>query len=300
MLTALLVWTSLAFVLGVLLKFVGTRFKTEAQPLVVRIDALLPQTQCRQCGYQGCKPYAAAIAIGEADINQCPPGGDAGVRALADLLGREYKPLNTAHGVHKPKSIAVIDEDVCIGCTLCLQACPVDAILGAAKHMHTVIAAECTGCELCIAPCPVDCISMEPVAMSSDNGKVRHSLFALPLVQYYCNVRSQAFAKERERTAANVARERHEFRLMRIKREKQERVQRHAQKAAASGAAVSDAAKKAAIAAAMERARAQKAAVVPANTDSLSPSVRSEIAEIDARRSEAAAATENKVRKKML
>jgi len=127
------------------------------------IDALLPQTQCRQCGYPGCRPYAAAIRAGQADINQCPPGGEAGIRALADLLGRDFKPLNAEHGVHKEKMVAVIDENLCIGCTLCIQACPVDAILGAAKHMHTVIEQECTGCELCVEPCPVDCIHMVPV-----------------------------------------------------------------------------------------------------------------------------------------
>jgi electron transport complex protein RnfB len=124
------------------------------------IDAILPQTQCGQCGFAGCRPYAEAIAAGEADINQCPPGGENGIVALAELLGRDPKPLNPENGAEKPKMLAVIDEQNCIGCTLCIQACPVDAILGAAKHMHTVIAKECTGCELCLAPCPVDCIQM--------------------------------------------------------------------------------------------------------------------------------------------
>lgn len=179
MLTALLVMVGLALLLGLVLGYSALKFKVEGDPLVARIDAILPQTQCGQCGYPGCKPYATAIANDEADINQCPPGGDAGVRALADLLGREYKPLNTAHGVPKPKSVAVIDEDVCIGCTLCLQACPVDAILGAAKHMHTIIESECTGCELCIAPCPVDCISMEPIAESPDNWKWRYPIIEI-------------------------------------------------------------------------------------------------------------------------
>jgi electron transport complex protein RnfB len=124
------------------------------------IDSLLPQTQCRRCGYDGCRPYAEAIARGEADIDQCPPGGNATVAELARLLGIEAKPLNTAHGEHSPPLRAVIDEEICIGCTKCIQACPVDAILGAAKRMHTVIASECTGCELCVPPCPVDCIAM--------------------------------------------------------------------------------------------------------------------------------------------
>lgn len=153
-------------VFGLLLGFSSIRFRVEGDPLVEKIDALLPQTQCGQCGFPGCRPYAEAIAKAEAEINQCPPGGEEGVKALADLLGVEPKPLNAEYGVEKPKSIALIDEQKCIGCTLCIQACPVDAILGAPKLMHTVIASECTGCELCIAPCPVDCIRMEPVAES--------------------------------------------------------------------------------------------------------------------------------------
>src|SRR5579883_591682 len=126
------------------------------------IDALLPQTQCTRCGYQGCRPYAEAIARGEAEINQCPPGGGATIAALASLLGREPLPLNPANGVEGPPLVALIDEAACIGCAKCLPPCPVDAIIGARKQMHTVIAALCTGCELCIAPCPVDCISMVP------------------------------------------------------------------------------------------------------------------------------------------
>ena len=155
--------------LGLLLGYAAQRFKVEGDPLAAKIDALLPQTQCGQCGYPGCRPYALAIARGQADINQCPPGGEDGVKALADLLGVEAKPLSAEHGVAQPKSLAVIDETTCIGCALCLQACPVDAILGAPKLMHTVIAAECTGCELCVAPCPVDCIRMEPVEATLAN-----------------------------------------------------------------------------------------------------------------------------------
>jgi len=128
--------------------------------LTDRIDALLPQTQCTRCGYPACRDYAQAIARGEADINQCPPGGQAGIDALASLLLRKTKPLNPANGVEKPREVAVIDGEVCIGCTKCISACPVDAIVGAAKLMHTVITHECSGCELCIAPCPVDCIAM--------------------------------------------------------------------------------------------------------------------------------------------
>lgn len=133
-----------------------------AEALAERIDRLLPQTQCTRCGYSGCRPYAEAIARGQADIDQCPPGGAAGVRALAKLLHRAPKPLNPAHGVEGPPMVAVIDEDICIGCAKCIQACPVDAIVGAPKLMHTVIAEHCTGCELCIPPCPVDCIDLLP------------------------------------------------------------------------------------------------------------------------------------------
>ena len=124
------------------------------------IDALLPQTQCRQCGYPGCRPYAEAMAAGRAGINQCPPGGEDTIRELAALLDRPFIPLGPEFGAYKPPMVAVVDEAACIGCTLCIQACPVDAIAGAPRLMHTVIAAECTGCELCIPPCPVDCIAM--------------------------------------------------------------------------------------------------------------------------------------------
>jgi electron transport complex protein RnfB len=126
------------------------------------IDALLPQTQCTRCGYQGCRPYAEAIAAGAAPINQCPPGGAATIAALAALLHREALPLNPANGIEGPPLVALIDEATCIGCVKCLPPCPVDAIIGARKQMHTIITALCTGCELCIAPCPVDCISMVP------------------------------------------------------------------------------------------------------------------------------------------
>jgi electron transport complex protein RnfB len=136
---------------------------TEPVPdVVARIDALLPQTQCTRCGYAGCRPYAAAIASGEAEINQCPPGGSATIAALAALTGRPVQALNPVHGVETPPRVAWIDESRCIGCARCLAPCPVDAIIGAAKYMHTVLAERCTGCELCLPPCPVDCIEMRP------------------------------------------------------------------------------------------------------------------------------------------
>ncbi|SER09904.1 electron transport complex protein RnfB [Nitrosomonas sp. Nm51] len=138
---------------------------------IKEIDAVLPQTQCRQCGFAGCEPYAAAIVAGQADINQCPPGDSVVIAKIAKLLGIETKPLNTDHGYPKPRSVAVIDENLCIGCTFCIRSCPVDAIVGAAKQMHTVIANECTGCELCLEPCPMDCIRMVPIASRADSAK---------------------------------------------------------------------------------------------------------------------------------
>lgn len=165
--------------------------------LIDQIDALLPQTQCRQCGFPGCKPYAQAIANGEADFNQCPPGGDEGIQALAALLGREAKPLDPSRGPLLPLGFARIEEAHCIGCARCLLVCPVDAILGAAKFMHTVIASECTGCRLCLPACPVDCIIMETLDESE--------------------------AKAAVRQRADQARRRHQARLERTERENLEK-----------------------------------------------------------------------------
>lgn len=151
--------TTLGLLFGALLGLASARFKGDKNPLVEQIDALLPQTQCGQCGYPGCRPYAEAINQGDA-INKCPPGGDATVVALAELLGREPAPLDGE--APSEDRVAFIREAECIGCTKCIQACPVDAIIGAAKQMHTVIEDECTGCDLCVAPCPVDCIDMLP------------------------------------------------------------------------------------------------------------------------------------------
>lgn len=171
------------------------------QQLIEAIDAILPQTQCGKCGFPGCKPYAIAIVEGQADINQCPPGDRAGIDRLAKLLGVQPKPLNTSHGIPRPKAVARIDEQLCIGCTFCIQSCPVDAIVGAAKQMHTVIAAACTGCELCIAPCPMDCISLIPVHAIMDE--------SLSLT-----------TAETQKKAADTARSRYQFRLQRLEREK--------------------------------------------------------------------------------
>ncbi|NOY65799.1 MAG: electron transport complex subunit RsxB [Gammaproteobacteria bacterium] len=164
MLTAIITMSVLAAIFGLVLGFIAVKFHIEGDPVVDKVDALLPQTQCGQCGYPGCRPYATAIAKGEADINQCPPGGESTIDALADLLGVDSKPLNPENGVDEDiKTVVIIDEEICIGCTLCIQACPVDAISGAAKQMHTIITDECTGCDLCIPPCPVECIYIVPV-----------------------------------------------------------------------------------------------------------------------------------------
>ena len=157
---AFLILILAAIILGGILGFASVRFQVDENPVVDQINAILPQTQCGQCTFPGCRPYATAIVNGEADINQCPPGGEATIQALANLLGQEVKPLNPENGIEEKPTVAFIDEATCIGCTLCIQACPVDAILGAAKQMHTVIASECTGCDLCLPPCPVDCIDM--------------------------------------------------------------------------------------------------------------------------------------------
>lgn len=157
---AVITITIIALVAGVGLGFASRRLPSDARDLVEQVNDLLPQTQCAQCGYPGCRPYATAIVDSSATINLCPPGGDDTVRRLADLLGKEIVPLV----VHAVPSVAVIDESLCIGCFHCRNACPVDAIIGAHQLMHTVIESECTGCELCIAPCPVDCISMRPLA----------------------------------------------------------------------------------------------------------------------------------------
>ncbi len=162
LLAAVLALVGLGASFGALLGFAAVRFKTEGNPLADQINEILPQTQCGQCGYPGCRPYAEAIANSHEAINKCPPGGEAGIQALADLLDVEPIPLDEEHGEEKVKSVAFIREAECIGCTKCIQACPVDAILGAAKQMHTVIVSECTGCDLCVEPCPVDCIDMIP------------------------------------------------------------------------------------------------------------------------------------------
>ena len=218
--------------------------------LADQVEDLLPQTQCTKCGYEGCRPYAEALAAGAADINQCPPGGIEGVARLSQLLGRAVIPINPVNGVERARPVAFIDEELCIGCTLCIQACPVDAIMGASKQMHTILPSLCTGCDLCVAPCPVDCISMMPVTGERTGWA--------------------AWSQEQ----ADGARERHDLRTVRLRREREENDARLAAKAVAKmqevTAQVSNTPeeiaekerKRAIIAAAMERAR-QKAAAPP-------------------------------------
>ncbi|MBI3284380.1 MAG: electron transport complex subunit RsxB [Burkholderiales bacterium] len=214
--------------------------------LADQIEDLLPQTQCSKCGYPACRPYAEAIADGSASYNQCPPGGQAGVQRLAGLLGKPVIPLNKAHGEERERPVAVIEEIYCIGCTLCIQACPVDAIMGAPKQMHTVIPELCTGCDLCVAPCPVDCISMHSVTPGQTGW--------------------DAWSQRQ----ADQARRQFEFRRERLQREQLENEARLAAKAAAKLQALeaepalsaeeiaSKERKKAIIAAAIERARIKK------------------------------------------
>lgn len=241
---------------------------TKHASLVDRIDDLLPQTQCTQCGYPGCRPYAEAIARGAADINQCPPGGDAGVRALARLLGVAARPINPANGTAKQQqTVAIIDESLCIGCTLCIQACPVDAILGASKQMHTVIADECTGCELCIAPCPVDCIRMIPVTRD-------HAAWSVPMI---CRRIAPLFT---QRTPAQEkaarARRRHRFRLLRLARDQAERAERLAAKQRDTTPDIRSAAPDV-IRAAIERARAKREARSAALSSTPAPTTRTTV-----------------------
>jgi electron transport complex protein RnfB len=159
-LSAVLAITAIAIVAGLALGYASRRLPANHDKLVEQVNDILPQTQCAQCGYPGCRPYAAAIVRENCAINLCPPGGQDTVQRLADLLGRDVVPLATSR--QADAKVALIDESLCIGCTHCRNACPVDAIVGAQHFMHTIIAAECTGCELCVAPCPVDCISMVP------------------------------------------------------------------------------------------------------------------------------------------
>jgi electron transport complex protein RnfB len=253
--------------------------------LAGQIEDLLPQTQCTKCGYPACRPYAEAIATGQANYNQCPPGGEEGVARLAKLLGKPVIPLNPENGLERPRPLAFIDENLCIGCTLCLQACPVDAIVGAAKQMHTVIPELCTGCDLCVPPCPVDCIAMIPVT----DDKTGWDAWT--------------------QTQADSARARHDQHMARLERERDAAEARKAARVASSAKSVepaltnaaavetkaatpedeAQAKKRAIIQAAMERARKKKDELAklgagPKNIDSVSPEVQAQIDAAEARR----------------
>ena len=265
---------------------------TDSRTLADRIEDLLPQTQCTKCGYPACRPYAEAVAHGEANYNQCPPGGAEGIARLAALLGKPVIPLNSANGVERPRPLAVIDEQVCIGCTLCMQACPVDAIVGAPKQMHTIIAELCTGCDLCVPPCPVDCIAMPPVTGEATGW--------------------DAWSQSQ----ADAARERHNRREARLAREREAAEARAAARRAVSsapaqvmetGAAATRAApaadsaeakKRAIIQAALERARQKKEELAakgqgPQNTERVSADVQAQIDAAEARRRRLGLAADN-------
>jgi electron transport complex protein RnfB len=168
--TAIIIFTALILLIALILAISSQKFKREGEnPLVDQVNQILPQTQCGQCDYPGCIPYAKAIVESGEAINKCPPGGQDGVDALADLLGVETLEIASENTISDKKTVAFIDEKDCIGCTLCIKACPVDAIVGASKLMTTIIASECTGCELCLPPCPVDCITMLEVVESFDD-----------------------------------------------------------------------------------------------------------------------------------
>ncbi|WP_174906342.1 electron transport complex subunit RsxB [Burkholderia diffusa] len=257
---------------------------TDSKTLADRIEDLLPQTQCTKCGYDGCRPYADAIAAGNANYNQCPPGGAEGIARLASLLGKPVIPLNPVNGTEHPRAVAFIDESLCIGCTLCMQACPVDAIVGAPKQMHTIVESLCTGCDLCVPPCPVDCIAMVPVTDERTGW--------------------DAWSQEQ----ADAARERHDRRLARQRREREAAEARAAARRAASAGAPkaapaaappgapgaapaedADAKKRAIIAAALERARKKKEELSergagPKNTEGVSAAVQAQIDAAEARR----------------
>lgn len=279
---------------------------SEVIALAQRIDALLPQTQCTKCGYAGCRPYADAIASGQASYNQCPPGGAEGVERLAKLLGRPVIPLNPENGVARPRPRAVIDESLCIGCTLCLQACPVDAIVGAAKLMHTVIEDRCTGCDLCVPPCPVDCIDMVPVT-GEHTGWDAWSQTQADEARRHFEAHQARLEKDKAQREARLA-------------ARAARVAPHAPSAPGTSGAMQDtqaqampspvssgstqtptaspvadeaaaaaARKQAIIQAALERARQKKAALAaeglgPKNTENVSAAVQAQIDEAEARR----------------
>ncbi|RDU96483.1 electron transport complex subunit RsxB [Trinickia dinghuensis] len=263
---------------------------TDRVTLADRIEDLLPQTQCTKCGYAGCRPYAEAVASGEAEYNQCPPGGVQGIARLAALLGKNVVALNPANGEERARPVAVIDETLCIGCTLCMQACPVDAIVGAPKLMHTVVAELCTGCDLCVPPCPVDCIEMVPVTgertgwdawneAQADAARLRHDRRAARLARERQAAEARAAARRAQAAAGSAE-------------------SAETAKSAAQAPTDDEAAKKRAIIqAALERARQKKEAlaaqgVAPKNIANVSAEVQAQIDAAEARRQRLGAAAD--------
>ena len=265
---------------------------TDSRTLADRIEDLLPQTQCTKCGYPACRPYAEAVAHGEANYNQCPPGGAEGIARLAALLGKPVIPLNSANGVERPRPLAVIDEQVCIGCTLCMQACPVDAIVGAPKQMHTVIAELCTGCDLCVPPCPVDCIAMPPVTGEA-TGWDAWSQSQADAARERHNRREARLAREREAAEARAAARRA------VSSAPAQVMETSAAATPAAPAADSaEAKKRAIIQAALERARQKKEELAakgqgPQNTERVSADVQAQIDAAEARRRRLGLAADN-------
>jgi len=265
---------------------------TFSKTLADQIEDRLPQTQCTKCGYPACRPYAEAIAAGEANYNQCPPGGQEGVVRLASLLGMPVIALNPDNGVERSRPLAIIDENLCIGCTLCLQVCPVDAIIGAAKQMHTIIPELCTGCDLCVPPCPVDCIAMVPVTgektgwgawnqQEADAARERHDL------------RQARLARERDaaeaRKAARMAGASGTEPRTQPDAEPDGSVESKTAQPATTADDDAQAKKRAIIQAAMDRARQKKEEMArlgagPKNTGAVSPEVQAQIDAAEARR----------------
>lgn len=245
--------------------------------LADRLEALLPQTQCTKCGFDGCRPYAEAMARGEADCNRCPPGGAEGIARLAAALDRPVLPLDPARGHEQARAVAVIDESRCIGCTLCIQACPVDAIVGAPKQMHTVLPDWCTGCDLCVAPCPVDCIDMVPVTGERTGWAAWSPQLAGEALARY-RARGVRVVREREENEARLAAKA----AAKLEALAQEAAQDEAERAA-------QARKRAIIEAAIARAREKQLAAKPRNTENVPAGVQAQIDAAEARRARLAA-----------
>ncbi|PLZ01576.1 electron transport complex subunit RsxB [Burkholderia sp. WAC0059] len=266
---------------------------TDSKTLADRIEDLLPQTQCTKCGYDGCRPYAEAIAAGTANYNQCPPGGAQGVARLARLLGRPVIPINPVHGAERPRPVAFIDETLCIGCTLCMQACPVDAIVGAPKQMHTIVKDRCTGCDLCVAPCPVDCIAMIPVTGNATGWQAWTQAQADDARQHHDRHLAR-LARERGAAEARAAARRAQPARPDDVREKPADPPPTPSAPPTSGSEApapsdAEAKKRAIIEAALARARAKQANLAqrgegPRNTENVSAAVQAQIDAAEARR----------------